>query len=71
MPPLPPQIQTKGIKAWKWDFTTVLYTVFNFVTSVGIVFSNKYVFHHYKYDYATLMTSLHFFGKWWWWWWWW
>ena len=30
--------------------------------SVGIVFANKYVFHHFHYDFATLMTALHFFG---------
>ena len=37
---------------------------FNFVSAVGIVFCNKYVFHHYHFDYATLMTALHFFATW-------
>jgi len=37
---------------------------FNFISAVGIVFCNKYVFHHYLFDYATLMTALHFFATW-------
>ena len=45
------------------DAKTVIYMLFNFVTSVGIIFCNKYVFHHFHFDYATLMTALHFFGK--------
>jgi hypothetical protein len=45
------------------DAKTVIYMLFNFVSSVGIIFCNKYVFHHFHFDYATLMTALHFFGK--------
>lgn len=45
------------------DPKTVIYMLFNFITSVGIVFCNKYVFHHFHFDFATLMTALHFFGK--------
>ena len=45
------------------DAKTVAYMTFNFIASVGIVFTNKFVFHHYHYDFATLMTALHFFGK--------
>ena len=33
---------------------------FNFVSAVGIVFANKYVFHVYGYNYATFVTALHF-----------
>jgi hypothetical protein len=45
------------------DPKTVMYMLFNFVVSVGIVFANKYVFHHFHFDFATLMTALHFFGE--------
>ena len=33
---------------------------FNFVSAVGIVFMNKYVFHTFSYNYAVFVTSLHF-----------
>lgn len=46
------------------DPKTVVYMLFNFVVSVGIVFANKYVFHHFHFEFATLMTALHFFGAW-------
>jgi hypothetical protein len=46
----------------KLDPLTVVYMVFNFAVSVGIVFLNKYLFHHYHFDFATLMTCLHFLG---------
>ena len=46
------------------DPVTLSYMTFNFVSAVGIVFCNKYVFHHYHFDFATLMTALHFFATW-------
>ena len=45
------------------DAKTVVYMLFNFVTSVGIVLCNKYVFHHFHFDYATFITALHFFSE--------
>lgn len=45
------------------DPLTVVYMAFNFLVSVGIVFCNKFIFHHYHFDYATLMTCLHFLGR--------
>jgi hypothetical protein len=50
------------ILGYTLDPLTVVYMLFNFVVSVGIVFANKYVFHHFHFDFATLMTALHFFG---------
>lgn len=41
----------------------VLYMAFNFISSVGLIFANKYIYHHYHYNFATLMTALHFLGK--------
>ena len=50
------------VLGYSLDPLTVIYMLFNFVVSVGIVFANKYVFHHFHFDFATLMTALHFFG---------
>ena len=43
-----------------FDPTTVTLMAFNFVSAVGIVFANKYVFHVYNYNFACFVTSLHF-----------
>jgi len=40
--------------------TTVSLMAFNFVSAVGIVFANKYVFHVYSYNFACFVTALHF-----------
>ncbi len=50
------------VLGYSLDAKTVVYMCFNFAVSVGIVFANKYVFHHFHFDFATLMTALHFFG---------
>jgi solute carrier family 35 protein E3 len=43
-----------------FDPTTVALMSFNFVSAVGIVFANKYVFHVYEYNFACFVTALHF-----------
>lgn len=44
----------------KIDIITVLIMIFNFVTSVGIIFVNKIVYSIFDYNYATFLTVLHF-----------
>jgi len=39
---------------------TVIFMAFNFLSSVSIIITNKYVFKDYKYNYATFLTVIHF-----------
>jgi len=52
--------QKKPIEFMGFDSVTVSLMSFNFVSAVGIVFANKYVFHTYGYNFACFVTSLHF-----------
>jgi hypothetical protein len=40
--------------------TAVVYIALNIVTNVSIILVNKYVFSIYQFNYATLVTFLHF-----------
>ena len=56
----PPASASGGGTIFGFDATTVTLMAFNFVSAVGIVFANKYVFHVYSYNFACFVTALHF-----------
>jgi len=56
----PQKKKQPAFEMYGFDSVTVSLMAFNFVSAVGIVFANKYVFHVYGYNFATFVTSLHF-----------
>ncbi|KAJ3207906.1 hypothetical protein HK099_000168, partial [Clydaea vesicula] len=50
-----------GVDVEKQLVLNFVYMILNISSSVGIVMSNKWIFHHHKFEFGTTLTVVHFF----------